>query len=147
MIPRTNSVRANDGRGDLPREGLQSRPTCLCPSPCPKNAPAQHTRGDLRALDAPTAAGTYLADHLLVTANPAGTIDLRDALRHAVGDLSERQRLVLQLRYVEELTQGEIGERIGVSQMQVSRILRTIVQLLRGLLLDDDVHQVHDSAA
>jgi RNA polymerase sigma-B factor len=99
------------------------------------------------SLDAPTASGTNLADHLLVTSSHSGTIELRDALRRSVARLTERQRLVLRLRYVDELTQAEIGEQIGVSQMQVSRILRGIVDRLRAELLDDDVRQSHRSAA
>ena len=99
------------------------------------------------SLDAPTSSGTNLADHVLVSSSPSGTIDLRDALRQSVARLTERQRLVLRLRYVDELTQGEIGERIGVSQMQVSRILRGIVERLRSELLTDDEQQPHDSAA
>jgi RNA polymerase sigma-B factor len=84
------------------------------------------------SLDALTAAGTSLADHLLVEPGHAGVHEVRDALRRSVVRLSERQRLVLRLRFVEELTQGEIGERIGVSQMQVSRILRGILDRLRA---------------
>ncbi len=99
------------------------------------------------SLDAPTAAGTNLADHLLVANSHAGPIEVRDALRHAIAGLTERQRLVLRLRYVDELTQGEIGEQIGVSQMQVSRILRGIVERLRCELLADDERRVHNSAA
>ena len=99
------------------------------------------------SLDAPTSSGTNLADHVLISSSPSGTIDLRDALRQSVARLTERQRLVLRLRYVDELTQGEIGERIGVSQMQVSRILRGIVERLRCELLTDDEQQPHDSAA
>ena len=99
------------------------------------------------SLDAPTSAGTNLADHVLITSSHSGTIELRDALRRSVARLTERQRLVLRLRYVDELTQGEIGEHIGVSQMQVSRILRGIVEQLRRELLSDDAHQSHDSAA
>jgi RNA polymerase sigma-B factor len=38
--------------------------------------------------------------------------------------LDERERLVLQLRFEKGLSQHEIGDRIGVSQMQVSRIMR-----------------------
>ena len=58
-----------------------------------------------------------------------------------------RQRPVLHLRFVDDLTQGEIGERIGVSQMQVSRILRGILGRLRADLAGDDVAQAAVSAA
>ena len=99
------------------------------------------------SLDAPTSAGTDLADFVLITSSHAGTIEIRDALRQSVARLTERQRLVLRLRYVDELTQGEIGEQIGVSQMQVSRILRGIVERLRCELLADDERRSQDSAA
>jgi len=99
------------------------------------------------SLDAPTATGTSLADHLLVTSSHSNLIEVRDALRQAVAGLTERQRLVLRLRYVDELTQGEIGEQIGVSQMQVSRILRGIVERLRCELLADEEHQARTTAA
>jgi RNA polymerase sigma-B factor len=46
--------------------------------------------------------------------------------------LSERDREVLHLSFVEDLTQAEIGERVGVSQMQVSRIIRASLERLRG---------------
>jgi RNA polymerase sigma-B factor len=45
--------------------------------------------------------------------------------------LSEREREVLRLRFAEDLTQAEIGERVGVSQMHVSRIIRQAVARLR----------------
>jgi RNA polymerase sigma-B factor len=54
---------------------------------------------------------------------------LDGALRH----LPERERLVLRLRFSEDLTQTEIAERIGVSQMQVSRLLRRSIEQLRIL--------------
>lgn len=41
--------------------------------------------------------------------------------------LSERSRGVLRMRFEEDLTQAEIGERLGVSQMQVSRIIRQAI--------------------
>jgi len=46
--------------------------------------------------------------------------------------LSERDRQVLRLRYEQDLTQSEIGERIGCSQMHVSRILRDAVARLQA---------------
>jgi RNA polymerase sigma-B factor len=50
--------------------------------------------------------------------------------------LSEREREVLCLRFVEDLTQSEIAARVGVSQMQVSRILRRSLTRLRELADD-----------
>ena len=84
---------------------------------------------------------------MLVTGCPSSTHAVRDALRRSITGLSERQRLVLQLRFVEELTQSEIGERIGVSQMQVSRILRTVLDRLRADLLSDEDAARHSHAA
>jgi RNA polymerase sigma-B factor len=88
------------------------------------------------SLDVPTTTGTSLADHLLVVPSHAGAVEVRDALRRSITGLDRRQRLVLHLRFVEELTQREIGRRIGVSQMQVSRILSTVLERLRLDLLD-----------
>jgi RNA polymerase sigma-B factor len=45
--------------------------------------------------------------------------------------LSEREREVLRLRFAEDLTQSEIGARVGVSQMHVSRLIRHAVSQLR----------------
>jgi len=92
------------------------------------------------SLDAPTEIGT-LADRVLVTPSACDWVEARDALRWAVEGLDERQRLVLRLRFVEELTQAEIGERIGVSQMQVSRILRATMTTLRTALAHEDARQ------
>jgi RNA polymerase sigma-B factor len=59
-------------------------------------------------------------------------VECRDVVERSVRALSEREHRVLYLRFVEDLTQSEIGERIGVSQMQVSRILRTALERSRG---------------
>ncbi|MFH8577009.1 RNA polymerase sigma factor SigF [Streptomyces zaomyceticus] len=49
--------------------------------------------------------------------------------------LGERDRLLLHLRFVEELTQTQIGERLGVSQMHVSRLLaRSLKRLREGMV-------------
>jgi len=55
------------------------------------------------------------------------------ALRH----LPARERLMLRMRFVDELTQAEIAERIGVSQMQVSRLLRRSLDRLHTLTQAD----------
>lgn len=57
----------------------------------------------------------------------------------AARDLSARERRVLVLRFVEDMTQTQIAEQIGVSQMQVSRILRRALVRLRELTYDDEL--------
>ncbi len=54
-------------------------------------------------------------------------VDYVDAVSRRVGACSERDRLELRLRLVDGLSQREIGRRIGLSQMQVSRILRNLM--------------------
>jgi RNA polymerase sigma-B factor len=58
------------------------------------------------------------------------------ALEGALPHLDERERLVLQLRFVEDLTQSQIAERIGHSQMHVSRILRRTLERIRAEVAD-----------
>jgi len=57
------------------------------------------------------------------------------ALAPLIAELDERDRRIIHLRLVEELTQSEIGERLGCSQMHVSRLLsRTLKRLREGML-------------
>ncbi|GGT09643.1 RNA polymerase sigma factor [Streptomyces tanashiensis] len=57
------------------------------------------------------------------------------ALAPLIADLDERDRKIIHLRFVEELTQAQIGEHLGCSQMHVSRLLsRTVKRLRQGLL-------------
>jgi RNA polymerase sigma-B factor len=53
------------------------------------------------------------------------------ALEGVLPHLDARERLVLQLRFVDDLTQSQIAERIGHSQMHVSRILRRTLERIR----------------
>jgi RNA polymerase sigma-B factor len=59
-------------------------------------------------------------------------VEYTATLRPELRALPERDRLVLYLRFVEDLTQSEIAERIGVSQMHVSRLIRRALQRLRA---------------
>jgi len=58
-------------------------------------------------------------------------VEARIALDSALPHLDERERLVLRLRFVEDMTQSQIAERIGHSQMHVSRILRRALARIR----------------
>jgi RNA polymerase sigma-B factor len=52
-------------------------------------------------------------------------------LQSMMSVLDDREREILRLRFAEDLTQAEIGDRVGVSQMHVSRLLRRAVTRLR----------------
>lgn len=55
------------------------------------------------------------------------TAESRIMLHEAMDDLNDEERMVISLRFRDELTQSEIAERIGHSQMHVSRMLRKIL--------------------
>jgi len=67
-----------------------------------------------------------------------GLAEDRATLHRLLGTVTAREREVLRLRFEEDLTQAEIGERIGVSQMQVSRIIRQSLSRLRAAAQQPD---------
>lgn len=82
--------------------------------------------------------GTTLGELLPAVDDGLEGAETRAMLAPALAELSPRERLIIQLRYEEDLTQAEIGERIGVTQMQVSRLLKTVLAKLREALSDSD---------
>jgi RNA polymerase sigma-B factor len=58
-------------------------------------------------------------------------VENRSALQLLTRRLRERDRTIVRLRFVDELTQSEIAERLDLSQMQVSRLLSRILSSLR----------------
>ncbi|HEY8303214.1 MAG TPA: SigB/SigF/SigG family RNA polymerase sigma factor [Solirubrobacteraceae bacterium] len=63
-------------------------------------------------------------------------VELDATLVAALKHISARERAMLRMRFVEELTQTEIAQRVGISQMQVSRLLRRSLDMLRALTRD-----------
>jgi len=59
------------------------------------------------------------------------------ALAPLLGRLDDRERLLLQMRFGQEMTQAEIGAELGYSQMHVSRLLSRILAKLRTGMLTD----------
>jgi RNA polymerase sigma-B factor len=51
-------------------------------------------------------------------------VELGEAIEPAFKALPDREQMILKLRFIDDLTQSEIADRIGVSQMHVSRLLR-----------------------
>jgi len=60
------------------------------------------------------------------------------AVGSAMDVLDEREREILRLRFQEELTQAAIGERVGLSQMHVSRLIRQALETLRAASRPED---------
>jgi RNA polymerase sigma-B factor len=58
-------------------------------------------------------------------------IENRESLRPLLASLPERERQVLLLRFFESMTQTQIAERVGISQMHVSRLLRRTIEELQ----------------
>jgi RNA polymerase sigma-B factor len=65
------------------------------------------------------------------------TLDMEAVWAHW-GELPPRQQRMLLLRYYGNLTQAEIGERLGISQMQVSKLLARSLGHLRGRIIGPD---------
>jgi RNA polymerase sigma-B factor len=64
-------------------------------------------------------------------------VDASVTISAAARELSARERRVLVLRFVQDMTQTQIADEIGVSQMQVSRILRRALARLREITQDE----------
>ncbi|MEE2043240.1 sigma-70 family RNA polymerase sigma factor, partial [Nocardiopsis tropica] len=86
------------------------------------------------APDTPAADGhdsPSLEEHLGCEDHLLDLVVDREALKPALARLSERERDILMLRYFHDHTQAEIAERLGYSQMHISRLLRTTLERLR----------------
>jgi RNA polymerase sigma-B factor len=93
----------------------------------------------LDSLDAPLGADSSgtprsVADTIGAIDPQIEHITNREALRVLIEALPSREREVLRMRFFESMTQSQIAERIGVSQMQVSRILANTLSCLRDQL-------------
>ncbi len=93
------------------------------------------------SLDMPIADGGdefCLADTLGSLDPEIEAVEYREALTPMLAKLPDRERTVLLLTYFGNQTQAQIGARMGVSQMQVSRLLNRTLDHLRTALLGED---------
>ena len=90
---------------------------------------------DAISLDTPRTSdeedGDTYADTMGVIDERFEMVEYKSAIGPTMRALPERDRLVLKLRFEDDLTQLEIAERIGVSQMHVSRLIRRALKRLR----------------
>ncbi|MBN9104626.1 MAG: sigma-70 family RNA polymerase sigma factor [Propionibacteriaceae bacterium] len=88
-------------------------------------------------LDGDTDGGSTLGASLADPAEQFERATDRLALQRALAGLSRRDRSILLWRFEEGCTQEEIGRRLGISQMQVSRLIRRILSQARQALGED----------
>src|SRR4051794_2030961 len=92
----------------------------------------------VRSLDAPREArgeddGDDLASAIGEEDGHYSMVEDRSALASGLKALPERERLILKLRFEDDMLQHEIADRIGISQMHVSRLLRRALDRLRTI--------------
>jgi RNA polymerase sigma-B factor len=134
-------------------EALGALPPKLGRSPTPRDVavaigePVEHvleameaaTAYDASSLDAPRPAGDdddgswTLGDAMVSEEHGYELVEIGETLRGTLGALPDRERLILELRFEQDLTQAEIAERVGVSQMHVSRLLRRSLDRLAAV--------------
>ncbi|MEU8621099.1 RNA polymerase sigma factor SigF [Streptomyces sp. NPDC048623] len=78
-----------------------------------------------------------LADRLGYEDTALEGVEYRESLKPLLAKLPPRERQIIMLRFFANMTQSQIGEEVGISQMHVSRLLtRTLAQLREGLIAD-----------
>nr|WP_268932310.1 SigB/SigF/SigG family RNA polymerase sigma factor [Mycolicibacterium hodleri] len=92
----------------------------------------------VHSIDAPVSSGDSAPR---MVSDTVGSVDFefdritdQETVRPLLAALPERERTVLYLRFFESMTQSQIAERVGVSQMHVSRILEKTLRELRAKL-------------
>ncbi|MCX5083928.1 SigB/SigF/SigG family RNA polymerase sigma factor [Streptomyces sp. NPDC056210] len=93
---------------------------------------------DASVMSAGDESDTALADFIGFEEDSYELIDNFHSLAPLIAGLDERERTLIHLRFVEEQTQSQIGEALGVSQMHVSRLIARVVAKLRTGLMTTD---------
>ncbi|CAL9652333.1 RNA polymerase sigma factor SigF [Streptomyces sp. enrichment culture] len=88
-------------------------------------------------VDGPEGGESVLADFIGVEEDGLRLVEDVHSLAPLMAGLSERDRRILHMRFVEEATQAEIGERLGCTQMHVSRLIKRIIARLREGMLGE----------
>ncbi|HEX6238573.1 MAG TPA: SigB/SigF/SigG family RNA polymerase sigma factor [Acidimicrobiales bacterium] len=78
--------------------------------------------------------GTSLAERLPGAETASRPVEMRVLVGQLLRRLPDREATILRLRYYDELTQSEIADRLGISQMHVSRLIRRCLIDLREAL-------------
>ena len=84
--------------------------------------------------------GSSLADRLGHDDTGFHDVEVRNVVTDLLNDLPPRERQILEMRFFADMTQSEIAESVGVSQMHVSRLLSRALGLMRTRIADPSAH-------
>ncbi|MFC9843253.1 SigB/SigF/SigG family RNA polymerase sigma factor [Streptomyces sp. NPDC060223] len=85
--------------------------------------------------------GYSLADTLGAADSTFDTVVDREAAKRGLSRLPERERAILYMRFFEDMTQNRIADRLGISQMHVSRLITNSCARVRAEALDDEARR------
>ena len=91
----------------------------------------------LDAGDASDESANSMLDSLGIDDEALANVEIRASVKPLIEQLPPRERRILLLRFFGGMTQSQIAEEIGVSQMHVSRLLSTALRQLREGLTSD----------
>ncbi|MBX3284630.1 MAG: sigma-70 family RNA polymerase sigma factor [Actinobacteria bacterium] len=94
-----------------------------------------------RTASTDTVSGAVAADRAMARqpAEPGLAPEERVLLADVLEQLPERERTIVYLRFFEDLSQSEIAEKVDVSQVHVSRLLRRALRTMRELVEEQPV--------
>ncbi|MEU1040672.1 RNA polymerase sigma factor SigF [Streptomyces sp. NPDC005551] len=90
--------------------------------------------------------GYSLVDTLGAADSSFDTVVDREAAKKGLSRLPERERAILYMRFFEDMTQNRIADRLGISQMHVSRLISSSCARVRAEALADETHRPGSAA-
>ena len=109
-----------------------SRQTGLSPE---EIALAENATASTESIHRQTGEDGFTLENILTDTDSEEKLVEKISLRQAIAKLPEREKNVIKLRYYHGLTQDRVSKVLGVSQVQVSRIEKKAIELLRGSML------------
>ena len=95
---------------------------------------ASREKSQVSSLDAQDENGMMVFDHLGISEKGFEDFEMREDLRKALMTLTPEERTLIRLRFQEQLSQQASARKMNLTQMQVSRMERRVLRLLKGVM-------------
>lgn len=95
---------------------------------------ASREKSQVSSLDAQDENGMMVFDHLGISEKGFEDFEMREDLRKALMTLTPEERILIRLRFQEQLSQQASARKMNLTQMQVSRMERRVLRLLKGVM-------------